>query len=138
MAVKDDLEARQKRRPQAGNKAVVVDGSGARILLPLQQGKKMLLSEEEAKTKWCPMVRTHIAVNVDYYRIRTATGPAVNKGTNKALCIASDCMMWRWGDPGTEFKVDVPAYETKGDPIGHDAPVENRRGYCGLANLPIY
>jgi hypothetical protein len=39
----------------------------------------MILTEKEAKTKWCPMLRI---------------GPARENWT----CLASDCAMWRWGD----------------------------------------
>ena len=35
----------------------------------------MILAEEQAKTKWCPMAR-------------------LNEGSCK--CIASECMAWRW------------------------------------------
>lgn len=70
-------------------------------------------TEDEAKKKWCPMVRTgltagmavnhHIAGDVDA----------------ETRCIASGCMMWRCG----EWEEYDPA---KGDP----KPV---RGFCGLS-----
>ncbi len=82
------------------------------------------MTEEEAKKKWCPMARVHIVENEDYYHNRTATGPAVNKGTAKANCIASACMMWRW--------------EGREAPAG--SVFENEKstvyGYCGLAGKP--
>ena len=41
------------------------------------------MTEEQAKTKWCPMVRTPaLVVGDDIHRHGT--------------CIGSDCMMWRW------------------------------------------
>ncbi len=48
----------------------------------------MILTEEEAKTKWCPMAR----VSVDEL-------PECNRGDNDenpwySRCIASACMMW--------------------------------------------
>lgn len=58
----------------------------------------MIITEEEAKTKWCPMVRTHIVNVKDYYGDTTAAGSAVNKCTKRSVCIASACMMWRWVD----------------------------------------
>ncbi len=55
----------------------------------------MPLTEEEARTKWCPMARVPIldcsraipvtvAANRDHYGDPTASG----------CCIASDCMLW--------------------------------------------
>ena len=65
----------------------------------------MLLTEEQAREKWCPMAR----VEID-------GGHLVNKLDKKwdPLCIASDCMMWRWGEPVLDGK-------------------NARQGYCGLA-----
>ncbi len=47
------------------------------------------MTEDEAKTKWCPMVRTGLTA-----------GMAVNQHTNDEVygetrCVASECMMWR-------------------------------------------
>ncbi len=80
----------------------------------------MICTEKEAKKKCCPMVRTHIAVNRDYYGNETAIGPAVNKLSVRAYCIASACMMWRWCD-----KRDVKG----GQRISF-------AGYCGLSGNP--
>jgi hypothetical protein len=66
------------------------------------------MTEDEAKKKWCPMVRTN------YYgdgTNRSGTGydvVAVN------CCIGSDCMMW----------VETAPHDIK--------PLSNT-GYCGLA-----
>jgi hypothetical protein len=75
------------------------------------------MTEEEAKTKWCPMAR-YLAI------FRNGSGSidsiaAYNRGLddsglNKSQCIASDCMMWRL----RRFRED-------------DAD-----GYCGLAGNP--
>jgi hypothetical protein len=79
------------------------------------------MTEDEAKTKWCPMVRAATLITgVDYHE--TAVGGA---GCNRAhpnmmfegaVCIASDCMMWRWIDRGSVSK-----------------PID---GYCGLGGKP--
>ena len=50
------------------------------------------MTEDEAKTKWCPMVRFHNGLDGDVYCSRP-TGVVTN---NSAKCIASDCMMWKW------------------------------------------
>lgn len=68
------------------------------------------MTEEEAKTKWCPMVRAgHVA------------GMAVNVEPNGDFkyvtrCIASDCMMWKQYVVPTGKKDELLA-----------------GGYCGLA-----
>jgi len=54
------------------------------------------MTEEEAKTKWCPMARV----------IESANDPSFNRIQYKdkddvevahgSYCIATDCMMWEW------------------------------------------
>lgn len=69
------------------------------------------MTEDEAKTKWCPMARAwaegndgHAAsINRQYQR---------GKPDIDCYCIASDCMMWRSLDGVTVH------------------------GYCGLAGKP--
>ncbi len=69
------------------------------------------MTEEEAKTKWCPMVRINVALNA-------AQGVgAFNRDGGDFDCIASDCMMWRWN---TRIKI---GYKYEG-------------GYCGLGGKP--
>ncbi len=82
----------------------------------------MMLTEEEARTKWCPHGR---GVDNDF-----AAGIVVtNLG---CLCLGSDCMQWRWlgrritfydGDNGSGTT------QTPENDIG-------KRGYCGLAGRP--
>lgn len=84
----------------------------------------MLLTEEEAKTKWCPFARRmpyaeaaeaseidKIGINPDYVDEMRAMYP----------CIASACMAWRWVE---ELDKDAP---------GDEAVFKRERGYCGLA-----
>ena len=62
------------------------------------------MTEEEAKTRWCPMYIQH--------------GDSLNPKTlERGNCIASDCMLWRW---------DVPV---KGHPQDTD-----KYGHCGLTH----
>ena len=73
----------------------------------------MILTEEEAKTKWCPQRRDPW---FDY-----SNGEKVYVSCNdpsECKCFASGCMMWRW-------EVTNPNYE--GPEKYHD------KGYCGLA-----
>lgn len=71
----------------------------------------MIVTAEEAKTKWCPFART-----VAYH-----TSGAVNRlagltPSDWPHCIADDCMAWRWWNQ--------PSNEAK------------HKGYCGLAGKP--
>lgn len=69
-----------------------------------------MITEEEAKTKWCPFARLS-EMGGTYNRVGPAAG---------LYCIASACMTWRWGiNPGSE-----------------QYPAGTRIGYCGLAGKP--
>ena len=76
------------------------------------------MTEEEAKTKWCPMVRwTKGGWSDDVYAAHNRYVDEKQEDQNAYnRCIASGCMMWRTTLHGTEGKV----YE----------------GYCGLAGKP--
>ena len=96
------------------------------------------MTEEEAKTKWCPFVRGvfgknqndsfDLKSNTVHNRVLLDTGdvgihPAIN-------CIGSACMAWRWAlspDKAAHFN---KTWKTKGEPEAN--PV----GYCGLAGKP--
>lgn len=75
----------------------------------------MLITEVQAKEKWCPFVRVQGANRVD----NTLTDGFQN--TNASYhCIGAECMAWR------EFHLR----------FAHgDEPVE-KHGYCGLAGRP--
>ena len=87
------------------------------------------MTEEEARKKWCPMMRT-----VEKWEHGT-TGPrncVVNIEGDKGeivcdkligcQCIASDCMMWRPTD--NETRPSAPDYV---------AAISEPAGFCGLA-----
>lgn len=73
------------------------------------KGGGMLLTEEEAKTKWCPMSRME--------------GNNRHWGSQKYIssCIASECMMWRWSDERGKTPDGDRVYIT---------------GFCGLGGKP--
>ena len=88
----------------------------------------MILTEEEARTKWCPMVRASAVAYVD-----GGTDDFDNRGKTtltpkSACCIASECMMWQWANDEN----DEPLYDKKSLGGGHfdNAPM----GYCGLTS----
>ena len=65
------------------------------------------MKEEEAKTKWCPMVRQSLA-NYPTFNRGDAENTLNNDSKCPCNCVASLCMMWR---TKSEFLTD---------------------GYCGL------
>ena len=78
------------------------------------------MTEETARTKWCPMTRQVVGTITD--ELTTVSGygghnKVVQNGESfdftGCLCIASDCMMWKTMVYGDDQK-----------PLG---------GYCGLA-----
>lgn len=75
----------------------------------------MITTKEEARGKWCPMVR------LSTYASGSPCEAAVNRcddGSYKESdsCLGSNCMTWRWAE--NEFDDGM------------------QRGYCGLAGKP--
>ena len=82
------------------------------------------MTEDEARKKWCPMVRPSSIAMKD---IREA---------HEMKCVASECMMWRWGDGDGYQMVQLESgnYKT----LMTTGEVESyanypQCGYCGLA-----
>lgn len=93
------------------------------------------MTEDEAKTKWCPFARTaYIAINKDTGQAIAAI--SVNRGldlqpSERACCIASACMAWRWTDQYTDTRTGTTAT------LGSYPPgVLDGTGFCGLAGAP--
>lgn len=82
----------------------------------------MLKTEDEARQRWCPMLKSR-------------SGEADEKGhfaiDKNDLCIASECMAWRWAYGRPE--PDNPA---KVGPRRSSGAQGNPLGYCGLAGNP--
>lgn len=81
-----------------------------------------MLTEDEAKTKWCPLVRVlefedkHAGAGKTYEWVAAA----VNRSASDIIsnsCVAAKCMFWRWSQQDRE---GVPT------------------GFCGAAGLPKY
>lgn len=78
-----------------------------------------MMTEDEAKTKWCPFVLSYMENRhgsttppSNRYEVQTESGWKTNESPSSCRCIASDCMAWRWG-----------GFTQDGDDMG----------YCGLA-----
>ena len=77
------------------------------------------MTEEEAKTKWCPMARALAESSVSAAVNRTFESGAEDPDCR---CLASGCMAWRFDE--------LPHLNLKG------APALEIHGYCGLAGRP--
>lgn len=94
----------------------------------------MLLTEDEAKTKWCPFARLG-EIGATYNR----TGPVAG-----LQCIASDCAAWRdvprerhLHDKRTGARISSALSENSEWRLANpDEPSPASRGYCGLAGRP--
>ena len=82
--------------------------------------RRRVMTEEEAKTKWCPHVRA-MATFGDQFA--GTYNRSIHDDLPNPACIASDCMMWRW----IMSPRDAAEINSRGDagavPSGH----------CGLA-----
>ena len=90
----------------------------------------MLLTEEEAKTKWCPMIRQAIigdSVGVVFNSVHDSKD---STNTPSGNCIASACMMWRGA---LQRKSDglIVAHKLRVDAGDYESV-----GCCGLAGKP--
>jgi hypothetical protein len=88
-----------------------------------------MATEEEAKTRWCPLARANSSRD-------EAQGVSINRNGNKAdidcFCIASACMAWR--------KVDQIGIGPNGEKRDRDMDGRTRwvdRGYCGAFGNPV-
>ena len=76
------------------------------------------MTEDEAKTKWCPMARFLDGDDIggaNRWRVTTHDGLA----HKECLCIGSDCMMWREVERVNKQSSDLYTV-----------------GYCGLGGTP--
>ena len=94
------------------------------------------MTEEEAKTKWCPHVRLACGESNKVFpdlpvfnMVAHPKGPGAMP--NAAKCIASACMAWRW-----DMKWESATEEGQGgDLVLRLKPLNGkpRMGWCGLA-----
>lgn len=106
----------------------------------------MLMTEDEARTKWCPMAR--IATNIYPH------ASAINRGHDSGVpqippgcqCIASKCAMWQWHWQSYDiprgasvpdgWRIKEAITSTAGNEYNRLVPVSAPLGYCGLADEP--
>ena len=105
------------------------------------------MTEEEAKTKWCPMARVDLSdgqESKDGYPVTFAMAGVNRLDGNLpikgSLCLASGCMMWRWNEQVAKLKYPQDAKDTAGrwdqsiiKTYPNEYELAERTGYCGLA-----
>jgi len=101
------------------------------------------MTEDEAKTKWCPFVRI-VSSTIDGQGFTPAANRMVNSDYPEQTllpktgnCISSECMAWRWIDQ--QNLLDVVEW-VQADPQKRkleDFKARNpTNGFCGLAGTP--
>lgn len=105
-----------------------------------------MITEEEAKEKWCPFIRwvvneeNHLAFNnrIDQAEISLNED---QQGGAHSLCVASECMAWRWDK---NYELDTGDKKPSGKGWKKRSIVgrmvwsrsftgKDREGRCGLA-----
>lgn len=81
------------------------------------------MTEDEAKTKWCPQTLATTWVDADHAYTKTA-------GT---CCLDFACMAWRWSGEVIWSEMSK-AWLAKDVP--EDAKTNAAKGYCGLGGKP--
>lgn len=110
-----------------------------------------MLTEEQAKTKWCPQVRFD-GEDSTFNRGYQSEDPLnMRNGRTQYICncLGSGCMMWRWGKIPANYRSSIPRegwehitdddelaeYDTS-EPFWREPDAERderRLGWCGLA-----
>lgn len=95
----------------------------------------MILTEEEAKGRWCPQARSLGVVNEWVNATSSVNSIQVvsnrdHPSGNMPACIASSCMFWRWSEEKKIRDIDLVTSDVV------DLPP--RRGYCGIGGKPEY
>ncbi len=89
----------------------------------------MLVSEAEARNKWCPHAR-ELGFLKDAGNIhRRIAGYNRNEEGLIPACIASSCMAWRWASKKKLKDIDL---------VTGDVEKYEHLGYCGLSGKPEY
>jgi len=90
----------------------------------------MLVSEREARGKWCPFAR-ELGFHADGGNIRRIVSGYNRSGEDGMIpaCIASNCMAWRWINEKKLRDIDL---------VTGDIEKTERLGYCGLSGKPEY
>lgn len=99
----------------------------------------MMMTEAEAKTKWCPRFQVAVARDVDGTEYASNRDAVSIEGRTDA-CIGSACMAWRW-DRTAIKRSDMSAADQATAPQGGDPDLTftatRTFGHCGMAG-PVF
>lgn len=115
----------------------------------------MIVTEEQAKTKWCPQVRFDGEESTFNRGYQSEDPLNMRNGRTQYICncIGSACMMWRWNRAPRPYTSRVPRdgweHVSAEDAPDHDMNEEfwmepneqwlaRREGWCGLAGRVDY
>lgn len=95
------------------------------------------MTEDEAKTKWCPFARVQCEDNRAAFNRLIGAKEATdefrtNFETILSRCIGSKCMAWRW-EPPIGDKRDIRLTKRPGEEPKFEDMTPPTHGYCGLA-----
>ena len=91
-----------------------------------------MITEDEAKKKWCPHVR-HSDSETDSVAVNRFGRHAIDPERSWNSCIGSACMAWRWKDLPPVIASD----DLQSIPVSElEMRTKARRGYCGLSGRP--
>jgi hypothetical protein len=102
------------------------------------------VTEDEAKTKWCPFARQMVSLEKGGIPMSGFSANRFNED-RVATCLGSACMAWRWhGYEATVFRLNARGEDAYHFPVIDPAPflakpaefrVEpaHQGGYCGLS-----
>jgi hypothetical protein len=105
------------------------------------------VTEEEAKTRWCPFVRLTADGQGEWHVNRDPSLPSSPGDTQAYRCIASACMAWRWL-PAPEVQSKLVAIRDYREQHNTDLVTAKNAveaawtkpvatdGFCGLAGRP--
>lgn len=94
------------------------------------------MTEDEAKTKWCPFTRVVVAFADTMSQAATANRDqpsTYGAYPGPTSCIGSVCMAWRWAQPGIVAGLDLSG---TAEEVAARYPDAKSDGYCGLAGAP--
>jgi hypothetical protein len=102
------------------------------------------MTEDEAKTKWCPMVRISAfgehTSSPPANRVMDAINKTVARNPRDCRCLGSECMMWRLSKPADPEALlryannnGLTTQEAMRELRLTEADFSAAQGYCGLA-----
>lgn len=92
----------------------------------------MLLTEEDARMRWCPFAVSANPIPVGPLYQVTGHNRDHPSG-NIPACIASSCMAWRWNSEKAFREIDLVTSD-----VIKEEEVKPRLGFCGLARKPEF